>query len=448
MNITLIILIIYLVLMFFIAWYFSRKEGIEAYFVNKKKTGLWMMALASVSSMIGAGATVAIASETYNSGISYGLAIPISLATGAVLLGLIAGRIKKIGEKYEAYTLVDFFEKRFDKKNKIIIFIMQIFLIVVWTAAQAVAIASLASVLLGVNYTIALLFAAGITILYTAIGGLKIDIITDFIQFWIILVVFVIMFFSGYAQVDGISNLLANVPEGHLNPFAFAGVAWFFAVIFLSGFIYLGDSSNWQRIVSAKTPKTARNSFFLSIPIFLILGLIILFFGLSASILLGDINQDLALFLLMEKILPGSLVGVGFAAILAVIMSSVDSLLVSGSTIIYRGLFRKNEFNKKKEIFYARIITMMFGVCSFAVAFLVPKIVTLSLFAAYLAVMFAIPVIFGMYTKVSSNASFFAVLFAFLTLVVFFPIIRANSFIIPLVLSLGILLFYDRFFKK
>jgi len=294
-----------------------------------------------------------------------------------------------------------------------------------------------------------LFLAAGVTILYTAIGGLKIDFITDFIQFWIIFVVFLIMAIIGYQEIGGISSLLSSVPKGHLNPFAFGGITWFLGVIFLSGFLYLGDTVTWQRIMSVKNQKTARKAFFLTIPFFLFLALVIIFFGLIASVKLTGISQDLALFSFMKTILPPWLLGVGFASILAVIMSTIDSGLIGGSTIIYRAIFKKNQFDNKKELFYARLITALFGICGFSIAFLFPNIVSLSLFSSYLAVTFAIPLIFGLYSKkISANASFYALLFSTIGLIISFPIIGPNSFVVPLIFSLSILLFYDKIFKK
>ena len=449
MNLTLIILLIYLAFMFLIAWYFSRRESLEAYFLNKKSTGTWVMTLSIVATVIGAGSTVAIVSEVYNTGISYGIALPCGLIFAALLMGILAKRIKKVGEEYNTYTLVDFFHKRFDSKNKKIMLIFQLSVLTLWIAVQAVAMASLASVLTDINFGTALLLVAGITILYTTIGGLKIDFITDFVQFWIILVVFLITAILGYQQVGGFSSLFSSIPKGHLNPFAFGGIIWFLGAIFLSGFYALGNSSVWQRIMATKNQKVARKSYFLAIPIILFLSLIIVFFGLVASVLLKDINQDFAIFSLMETILPPALVGVGFAAILAVIMSSVDSLLIGGSTIIYREIFKKDQFENKKEIFYARLLTAAFGIIGFSIAFLIPKIVTLSLITVYLAITLALPTIFALYSKkLSANASFCAILIAPIALFITFPILGPNSFIVPLILDLGILIFYDKIFKK
>lgn len=449
MNLILIVLIAYLAIIFLIAWYFSRRESLKAYFLNKKKTGLWLMTFSTVASVVGAGATVAIVAETYRTGISYGLALPISFITGMIILGIVAKKIKSIGDKYNAHTIVDFFHKRFDTKNKILVGIIQCFLLIVWVGIQAVAIASLASVLIGVDYQIALLLAAAITILYTTIGGLKIDIITDFIQFWIIFGVFIIIAIIGYNHIGSISNLLSQLPQGHLNLFAFGGVSWFVGVILLSGFLYLGNTTHWQRILSVKNQKIARKSFFLTIPFIVLFGIIILFLGLVASVSLSGIKPDTAIFSLMNNLLSPVLIGLGFAAVLAVIMSSIDSLLIGGSTIIYRGLFRKKQFKKKKEIFYARLITALFGILGFFIAFMIPNIVTLSLFVAYLAISFAPPIFAGIYSKrTSSNASFYSLLVPFLILVILFPIIGKNIFILTGLVGILIILFYDKVFKK
>ncbi len=449
MNITLFVLLLYLLIVFGIAWFFSRRESIEDYFLNKRKTSLWLMTFSSIATIIGAGATVAIVSEVYNSGISYGLALPISFVVGMIILGIMAKKVKVIGDKYGAHTIVDFFHKRFDGKNKNLTAILQVFLLIVWVGIQAIAIASLATVLVGVDYQVALFFAALITILYTAIGGLKIDIITDFIQFWIIFGVFFIMTIIGYGHVGGFDNLLSSLPEGHLDPFAFGGISWFIGVILLSGFLYLGNTSHWQRILSAKNQNVARKSFFLAIPFVLLFGFFILFLGLVASVLLEGINQNVAIFSLMENILPPILLGMGFAALLAVMMSSIDSFLVGGSTIIYRAIFKKNQYGRKRELLLARLITALFGFLGFFVAFMVPNIITLSLIVTYLALIFVPPIIAGIYSKkFSANASFISIIVPTIVLFILYPIVREQTFVITTPLGILIVLFYDKIFRR
>ena len=450
MDTTAIVLIIYLVVMFFVAWYFSRKESIEAYFVNQRKTNLWLMTFSTVATVVGAGATVAIVSEVYNTGISYGLALPISFIVGMFILGLLAKKIKEIGDEYGAHTIVDFFEKRFGRKNKILTGWLQLFLLIIWIGVQAIAIASLASVLTGADYVIALFFSAAITILYTTIGGLKVDIITDFIQFWIIVLMFIIMAIIGYQSIGNFDDLFAQLPKGHLDPLAFGGLSWFIGAIVISGFFYLGNTTHWQRIFSAESKNTARKSFYLAIPITAFLGILVLFLGLVAAIKLPvGIQKETAIFTLMKEILPPWLVGFGFASILAVIMSSIDSLLVGGSTIIYKALFDQKTLDRKKEIIYARLLTGAFGVVGFVLAFIIPNIVTLSLLVTYLALIFVPPIFAGIYSKkISANASFYSILVPASLLFILFPFLKEQVFIVTTLLGVLIITLYDKIFKR
>jgi len=435
--------------MFFVAWYFSRKESVEAYFVNKRKTNVWLMTFSTVATVVGAGATVAIVSEVYNTGISYGIALPISFIVGMFILGLAAKKIKTIGDEYGARTIVDFFEKRFDKKNRNLTGILQLFLLTIWIGVQAIAISSLASVLIGIDYNVAIFVAAAITILYTAIGGLKVDIITDFIQFWIIAIVFIVMAIVGYQHVGSFGNLFSQLPVGHLDVFAFGGVSWFVGVLLVSGFLYLGNTIHWQRIFSAENEMTAKKSFFWAIPITAFLGFIVLFLGLISVVLLPQVQKETAIFALMNNILPPWLVGAGFAAILAVIMSSIDSLLVGGSAIIHKALFKDRSIEAKKELFYARVLTGVFGIFGFVLAFLIPNIVTLSLIVTYLALIFVPPIYAALYSKkVSANASFYSILIPSIVLFAMFPFLKENTFVVTVLLGVLIITLYDKVFKN
>ena len=448
MDITLFTLIIYLIIMFSVAWFFSRKQSLGSYFLNKKKTSLWLMVFSTVTTIVGAGATVGIVSEVYNSGVSYGLALPISFIVGMFVLGIVAKKIKTIGDEYDAHTIVDFFYKRFDKKTGALTAVLQLFLITIWIGMQALAIASLTSVLIGVEFQVALLLAAVITIAYTAIGGLKVDIITDFIQFWIILGMFIVMAVFGYSHVGSFSNLLSQLPQGHLDPFAFGGISWFVGVILLSGFLYLGNTSNWQRIFSAENEAVAKNSFFWAMPFILLLSMLMLFFGLIAAITLSGINQDKAIFSLMNVILPPSLVGIGFAALLAVTMSSIDSMLIGGSTIIHRVIFKQKNLNSTKELLYAKIITVLFGIFGFIAAYFIPSIVTLSLIVTYLALIFVPPIFAGIYSqKISANASFYAILIPSILLFTLYSFMGENTFVVTTPIGILIILLYDKIFK-
>jgi len=449
MNVIPAILVVYLAAMFFVAWYFSRKQSLEAYFVNKRKTSVWMMTFSTVATIVGAGSTVAIVAEVYNTGISFGIALPISLIIGMFILGMVAKKMKAIGDEYGAHTIVDFFEKRFDRKNRDLVGILQIFILVILVGVQAIAVSSLASVLTGIDYSAAILITAAITILYTSIGGLRIDIITDFIQFWIIILVFFGMSVVGYQQVGSLNELISRLPSGHLDLFAFGGVTWFVGVLLVSGFLHLGNTIHWQRIFAAESDVIARKSFFWAIPITAILSAMVLFLGLVSSVLLPQIPKESALFNLMSLILSPLMVGMGFAAVLAVIMSTIDSMLIGGSTIIYKAVFKDKILEDKKSVLYARLFTALFGIFGFTLAFLIPNIVTLFLFVSYLALVFVPAIYAGLYSQeTSANASFYSILISAVVLFAIFPFSKETVFIISTIIGVLIIIFYDKIFKN
>jgi len=449
MNVIPAILVVYLAAMFFVAWYFSRKQSLEAYFVNKRKTSVWMMTFSTVATIVGAGSTVAIVAEVYNTGISFGIALPISLIIGMFILGMVAKKMKAIGDEYGAHTIVDFFEKRFDRKNRDLVGILQIFILVILVGVQAIAVSSLASVLTGIDYSAAILITAAITILYTSIGGLRIDIITDFIQFWIIILVFFGMSVVGYQQVGSLNELMSRLPSGHLDLFAFGGVTWFVGVLLVSGFLHLGNTIHWQRIFAAESDVIARKSFFWAIPITAILSAMVLFLGLVSSVLLPQIPKESALFNLMSLILSPLMVGMGFAAVLAVIMSTIDSMLIGGSTIIYKAVFKDKILEDKKSVLYARLFTALFGIFGFTLAFLIPNIVTLFLFVSYLALVFVPAIYAGLYSQeTSANASFYSILISAVVLFAIFPFSKETVFIISTIIGVLIIIFYDKIFKN
>jgi SSS family solute:Na+ symporter len=430
--------------MFGLAFYFSRKESIGSYLINEKKSTLWMLTFSNVATLVGAGAIVAVVSEVYNTGISYGISLISSFILGTIILGIISYKIKDFGDKEKIYTIPDFFEKKYDYKNKILVQILQIFLLTIWIAIQAVAFAYLATALIGTEFHTALLFTAIITIFYTSIGGLKIDIISDVIQFWIIFIVLIILAIKNYFSIENIPSLISSLPKGHLNPANYAGWGVLIISILMAGLIYVSGTQHWQRIISARNKETARKSFLLTLPFILIISIITIFFGLIASVNYSGIEQDTALFILMKDTLNPIMLGFGLAAILAVIMSSLDSLLIGGSTILYNSLVKKN-FSPKRKIFIARLLTALFGVTSFSIAFLIPDIVTLSIFQVYLALIFVFPILTGLYSnKYSSGASFWSILIGFISLIILFPFLETNTVLIQIPLSLITFFFYDK----
>jgi SSS family solute:Na+ symporter len=330
------------------------------------------MVFSNVATLVGAGASVAVISEAYKGSLAMGFVNTSTFIVAVIIIGFLAGRIKKLGEKYGISTIVEYFGIRFDKKNKTIMTIFQLILLIAWIGLQIMAVTVLVSELLNVSYFIALGIVAVVCLSYSMIGGIKADFILDFIQFWVMLAVFLIMGIVAYQHTD-LLTMLRDTPSDVLNPFAYKGVAWAIMGMLMMTTAYISSSPYWQKIFSAKSVEVAKKSFFYAAPLVLILTCCILFLGLYAYHNVSGLdNADKATFVLISELLPWG-AGIGFAAIIATVTSSLDSMFVAGSTIIYREFVSE----KEKSITKARMITLGFGLLSIFVTLLFTQVIDL-----------------------------------------------------------------------
>ncbi|HLP79050.1 MAG TPA: hypothetical protein VK158_00285, partial [Acidobacteriota bacterium] len=249
--------------------------------------------------------------------------------------------------------------------------------------------------------------------------------------------------------VQASGGYFAQLPGTFINPAAYGGAWWFIGTLFLSGFAYVANASHWQRILSARSVSTAKTAFRVAIPVVFCLCLVIIFIGLSSHILVQTNTPESVLFTLMEQTLPTWSQGIAFAAIIAVLISSLDTLVISGATISYGLFFKKYELSQESEMLHARLITAIFGIMGYIVAALHPHIVRFSSFSTHISLIFAPPVIAALLApRLSSNSVFYSLLVPFLVLIPLFPLMRTSTFLVTTPLSIGILYFYDRFFPS
>ena len=419
-----IILILYILLVLFIGIKASRKEHLEGYLTNNRKTKLFLLSLANISSLVGAGAIVGVSSAAYTTGISYGLIVLISMIVSAILFIFISKKIKSFGDKHKAYTIGDFFQHRFGRSSQHLFAIFYVLAALIWSGVQFVAISYLLKVLTGIPFEFSLLLAVAVTIIYTSLGGIRSDILTDFFQFWIMLITFIVLLFTFFIKLDGITTI-TSLPKNYFDPLAFGGLTFLIGGIFLSGLIGISSVSEWQRIYSADSTKTARRSYIITIPgvIFFVITAIIS--GLIAITFVPGVEPDSAIFTLMNNLLPTGLLGLAYAGMLSVVMSSIDSLLLAGSATILKDIympFFHPQMHEHELLNMARYITAIFGIIGAIIALLFQDVVKLTLLAAFTTGCFAIPILAGLFWKrTTTKACIASMLTSLITTYMLFP---------------------------
>ena len=265
------------------------------------------------------------------------------------------------------------------------------------------------------------------------------------------LITFIILLPLAWTNAGGITAL-QSLPQTYYNPLAFGGVAFLIGGTLLAGLVLLPNVAYWQRIYSADSTSTAKRSFLWTIPWMIIFTFAGIMIGLLAISIVPGVNPDSALFEVMRKLLPTGLLGLGFAGVIAVIMSSVDSLLIGGSATILKDLYMPFFHPKMHEhelLNMARYISAIFGIIIASVAFFFPNIVNLSILAASMALCFVPSIIGGMFWRRSTGkASIFSMVSSVLLLGILFPIMPKAAFIPAFLLAVIIFIIVSILTKK
>lgn len=433
------ILFVYLTVLFVIAIFASRRQTVNGYLLNNRKTSALLVAVSNVANYVGAGATIFIVSEIVQGSIVTGLGFVIGRPLSFILFSIIAPKIRKIGQECNATNISDFFDYRFGSANRQLMSLFQLVFIAMGVSIQVIASSWLISTVLGTSYLTSACLLFAISSLYSVVGGIKADILTDMMQFVFIVFLFIILTIFIVISPDFSYSMEAirNINNPFLSDNIGTAIVLLLAMI-VSLIVY---PTNWQLTLSSTNEKTAYKACWYSAGLSLIVQSFIIFFGIYALGSLKNIaNYNLALFDVINNTMPTYLSGLGLSALLAITMSSLDSLFVAGSSIIFGEFYRKTS---NKAIGKVRLITLIFGGLSFALAIGFPSISKMVYFYTAWGLIPIIATLLGIYkVNVSNKAIFLSMSVSMLATIIIYPLAGfASIWIIPILSALTVFIF-------
>ncbi|HLD83582.1 MAG TPA: sodium:solute symporter family protein [archaeon] len=427
-----------MLLMLGIGFVASRRQTLEGYFVNDRKTKMLMILSSTVSTQVGAAVVIGTVGVTYQYGIGFGIAASIAVILGWIIVALVAGKIKAFGDRSGAFTIGDFYEHRYSKRTKYAASAVLAIAIFFWMAVGFVALGGMFSVLTGWDMALMMPLAAGVTIVYSATGGIKADIYSDFIQFWMMLLLFIMLIPLGLSRIGGL-EAFRSLASSHFYLFTYGGPGLFFGVIFLAIPFSLVSMDVWQRIYASESGETAKKAFTLAAiinPMFYIGATVI---GLIAAIAFPRIAQDTALFTLMQAVLPPGLLGIGMASLIAVVMSSLDSTIVMLSTIatkdFYKSLINRSA-TQQQMLRTGKAAALISSVTALGIAYAMPSIITLTIYGTSLILVFA-PVIIGglLWERATEKAAILSIITGLGATFIFIPTVGEAGVLLAMISS-------------
>ena len=364
----------------------------ESFLAADRNMNLWQTLSSTAATDIGGGFSIAMGGLGFTLGISGSWLIAISGLSVILVSFLMVPKVKRWADKVKGLTTGDLFEARFDRRTGTLAALVVALAWFTFVGGQVIAGGKLIQATMAIDLTLAIVIAGSVILAYTAMGGLKAVIYTDVFQMLVLLVgVIFIAVPVGLIKVGGWSAMVEHFgssPEtSHLVDWGAVGLkqalGWFFA-IFPVWFISIAAM---QRIVAARDEKTARRSFFLTgvpieWPLFAVGSTLI---GMLARMLFPDLaDAELATPMVIMELLPAGLAGIVIAAYIAAVMSTADSALIGPVAIFTNDIYRKflrPGASEQQLVNVARLLTLVLGVLGIGLAYLVPNVLDLVLYA-------------------------------------------------------------------
>nr|MBI1228857.1 sodium/solute symporter [Cytophagales bacterium] len=315
----------------------------------------------------------------------------------------------------QVLTVAQYLTNRFGKRVQQYYTYIFLFLSLGYTGAFLYPVAKIVNVVTGFDIYFAILILGGIIMLYTAVGGLWAVVVTDVLQFVILTAAVLIVLPLSVDQVGGFPTFLDGAPDtffkvfnGEYTPlfiFAFIG----YNTIFIGG--------NWayvQRYTSVASVRDAKKVGYLFGALYLISPLIWMLPPMIYRVIdpsLVGLESEGAYLMMCMAVLPIGMLGLMLGGMIFATASSVNTSLNLAAAVltndVYKPLFP--EASNKQLMQVARMATLLFGLGTIGVAFMVPMAggiveVVLSIGAVTGGALYG-PAIWGLFSKRQTGSS-------------------------------------------
>lgn len=344
----------YFIVLILIGYLTSRKQNEEDFLIAERKLGA-LSTMATINASKTGSILMVFVALVYVWGFA---AIWYFIGTVVGMLAFIPFALRlKENSKQRFYTLADYFKYNYGKKSAFFASLIAIFIIFGFLVINLIAGTKIFVFFTGWPFWLCSFIVIFIVLIYVLIGGFKAVVRTDIIQYIIIIFLLVLLTFILF---DG---SLIPVSEWNFFQMNISVIIGFFIVGILFPFAM---PDLWQRVYSSKNKKTFKKGILLAAFVYALFAFLIGLVALTIKAKFPGINPDLALIYGFNHLLPRGLLGLSVLLLFAAIMSTVDTDLFTGSSIIVQDFYnwskQKTVKNLKKVIFVLGIIGMLIAI--------------------------------------------------------------------------------------
>ncbi|QDT41819.1 Sodium/glucose cotransporter [Gimesia alba] len=424
------VILAYLLVSIGLGIYFGRNQSRKEFFAAGNSMGWLPVGLSVMATLFSANSFVMYPSIAYGSGLRISLfLIAVSLMAPLVLWVFIP-----VYARLNCQTAYEYLERRYHVSVRSLASGLFIFLRIGWMASATYAASIVLANVMQVSQLWVIIVLGIVSIFYTMLGGLRAVMWTDVIQFFIFSLTIILTLGLILAQTDnGVSGVISTYFEGRSNllvdftpSLTLEYGSWAVLIgLFLEALSAFGaDQVAVQRYIAARSERTSQVGFMINVIGMwtVVPGLLAIGVGLYShyhqfpeqmvSVLATELNgelpdwradaagagkgmtvpqfyesypeyvaediqalklQDQALPQYVRLHFPPGVVGLFLVALMAAVMSSIDSGIHSVTTALMVD-FRDRHFlhlkpdNNKMEVFQDRALVVLIGVLSIVLA--------------------------------------------------------------------------------
>ena len=378
---TIISFTIYIVGMLAIGFYFYyRTKNISDYVLGGRGLNPVVAALSAGASDMSGWLLLGLPGLMYTTGIS-GSWIAIGLTIGAFLnWHYIARPLRNFTEKLDdSITIPGFIANRFNSRNlRIVSSIVILIFYTLYASSGLVGGAKLFEATFDLDYQTALIVGTIVIVSYTFLGGYNAVSWTDFFQGTLMMLALIIVPIFAINEIGGLTetiHVVRNINADYLN--IWTGTTFIGIISLLAwGLGYFGQPHILVRFMSINKVENVKNAKYVGMSwmiISIVGSLMVGFFGIAyvAAHDVSLLDSEKIFILLSELLLNPWIAGFVLAAILAAIMSTIDSQLLVSSSCLTRDIYEKvikQNASDKELVWIGRATVIVIALIAFYIS--------------------------------------------------------------------------------
>ena len=340
-------------------------KDIREYAIANKMYGLGIVTITFLATYLEGNNIIG----TQKSILTYGLIVGIPpLASIAMFFYAGVLIVPRMERFTRSITMGDIMVELYGQYGGVITGIMGAFFTVCIVGAQVVALGHICQTMLDWPAYWGIGVGGLVLITYSSVGGIKAVTLTDVFQFLIFIIMIPIIANIAISEVGGVKALFKQLPVDkltvyHNERFFHYLSTFFFWCLFPA---VLTSPAIIQRILMIKDRKQASKMLFLGASVTFVIRTLILLTSLSVIVLAPDLKPTSggAFTYIMQTYFPPTLYTLGVVGMLAVIMSTVDSILNAGGLLLTHNVLKPWHDKHGRtfdELKWVRYVTFLMG---------------------------------------------------------------------------------------